>query len=597
MFFYHAVRKHGLSLLFIGLTLLVASALLELHLSLVAQSLIVAHGFLLIGAFFTAVRAYKIQGSVLSFFMVLVLGVAFPQHVEAIEEIYLLIPLLYLMIFPGSLWPIVAAFALLSAYAPSLNEVSFEDFLEDSLELIVISTFATVMAYFQQRSLAQMKRFKTESYTDYLTKLKNRKAVINDLLSIKNRKLHDGFERQFVLMIIDIDNFKKINDQLGHVAGDYLLTSVAKRLQAFQNDNQQFYRLGGDEFAVVLSHSHQSGSLVEQAHSLAIEIQQSLTLPHKVKGVEIDIETSVGMSLFPNDATEIEALYSNADLALYQAKHTGKNRVVVFDGALKAKSQRRYQLENDLLPGLAKQQFFIHYQPKVDVSSGEVVSAEALLRWQHHEFGLVNPAEFIEIAERSGAILDIGLWVLEQVCQQVVSWKSEFKFERVAVNVSAVQLEQSDFVDKVAAILAKTGCPAKWIELEQTESWIMENPQQNIGVLNNLKALGLHLSLDDFGIAYSSLNQLSKLPLDVLKIDKSFIDDCLESHADHMVVRTIIQLAQNLDMTVIAEGVETEDQRLLLQSEGCQLYQGFLYSKPVAASQFERLLIEQKKAG
>lgn len=348
---------------------------------------------------------------------------------------------------------------------------------------------------------------------------------------------------------------------------------------------------------MVLSHSHQSGSLVEQAHSLAIEIQQSLTLPHKVKGVEIDIETSVGMSLFPNDATEIEALYSNADLALYQAKHTGKNRVVVFDGALKAKSQRRYQLENDLLPGLAKQQFFIHYQPKVDVSSGEVVSAEALLRWQHHEFGLVNPAEFIEIAERSGAILDIGLWVLEQVCQQVVSWKSEFKFERVAVNVSAVQLEQSDFVDKVAAILAKTGCPAKWIELEQTESWIMENPQQNIGVLNNLKALGLHLSLDDFGIAYSSLNQLSKLPLDVLKIDKSFIDDCLESHADHMVVRTIIQLAQNLDMTVIAEGVETEDQRLLLQSEGCQLYQGFLYSKPVAASQFERLLIEQKKAG
>ncbi|PKG39264.1 hypothetical protein CXF74_09495 [Psychromonas sp. Urea-02u-13] len=365
-----------------------------------------------------------------------------------------------------------------------------------------------------------------------------------------------------------------------------MLCMVAKRLKTMGNP----YRLWGDEFAFLIADETEQH---KKTNNLIDKISSKVKLPYRLHNNKYYISACVGISVFPDDCDDIETLCSYADLAMYQSKAVGNSSTTYFDTSFIETIARRNELENDLKRAVEKQQLHFLYQPKVDMVSGKITSAEALLRWTHPKYGLISPFEFIPIAEKSGDMIPIGDWVLEQVCLQITQWKKQYQLLNVAVNVSSVQLTALNFTDTVQTILARTDCLPQWLEIEQTESWLMNDQEKNINILKQLKSLGISLALDDFGTGYSSLSQVARLPLDVLKIDKCFIDNCVTNRDDHMVVRTIIQLGQNLGMKIVAEGIEHEEQRQLLEDENCEYYQGYLFSKPITAKPFEDLLKEQ----
>ena len=603
------INHKGLSVIltsiFILLLMIVFGTFFFLHQSIYP---VVTFSFacsLLIIAYFSnrlgVTTRYRHLATITSVVILVVSGLIFPKDLEAIEEMYLLIPLIYLFILPGTLWPIGIAFLLLSAYFPSHLDHELSDFIEDALELIFLSSFASIMTYFQQKSLTQMQHFKIDSYTDYLTGLHNRKSFMKQMEALLQH-YEDETVTGFALLGLDLDGFKKINDQLGHLAGDQVLKQVAMRLEKMSGEGVTAFRTGGDEFAFLitleekLTNSYQvkgeSQQLKEKSIDLANRILELSEYAYIASNKHYNISASIGIALYPEDANDIETLYSNADLAMYNAKVLGKNCFSLYEENLMKKAARRYELEDALKTAISNNELHLLYQPKVCLATGKITSAEALLRWHHPKYGMVSPMEFIPIAEGNLAIIPIGRWVLEQVCQQIVKWQQYTGLKTVAANVSSAQLTDASFVNSVSELLVTTGCPGHLLEIEQTESWLMDDSDNNVEILKQLKRLDIKLSLDDFGTAYSSLSQLGRLPLDVLKIDKSFIDNCVHNHSDHMIVRTIIQLGHNLGMTIVAEGVEYEAQRALLASEGCDSFQGYLFSKPVSASEFE-LLLEQ----
>ena len=593
--------------IFILLLAIVFSTFLALHHSIYPVIAFSSSCILLFMAFFSRYiglsNQYRNLATFLSFIIIVVSGLVFPNDLESIEEMYFLIPLLYLFILPGTLWPIPIAFALLSAYFPTLADHDFIDWLEDALELIVISSFATVMSFFQQKSLRQMQHFKLDSYTDYLTGLSNRKNFMKQmerLLQLCNSNNIAGF----ALLSIDLDGFKKINDQLGHLAGDQVLKQVAMRLEKMTGPGVHAFRTGGDEFAFLISleeHTEkgkQENLIQQRLKDKSINIANCVIAlseqAYKALNKHYNISTSVGIAFYPQDACDMETLYSNADLAMYSAKASGKNCCAFYEQSIMQKAARRYELEDDLKTAISNNELFLQYQPKVSLSTGKITSAEALLRWQHPRYGFISPMEFIPIAEDNLLIIPIGQWVLEQVCHQIVKWQCYPELKTVAANVSSTQLTDANFVNSVRDVLALTSCPGHALEIEQTESCLMDDPDNNVELLKQLKELGISLSLDDFGTAYSSLSQLGRLPLDILKIDKSFIDNCVHNERDHMIVRTIIQLGHNLGMKIVAEGVEYEAQRQLLEDENCEYYQGYLFSRPVNVDEFELLLKKER---
>ncbi|WP_022940672.1 putative bifunctional diguanylate cyclase/phosphodiesterase [Psychromonas hadalis] len=525
-------------------------------------------------------EGYKYYACFISVIVLIISGFVFINDIEEIEEMYTFIPFLYLLILPGTMWPILVSFLLLSAYFPSLENNELVDVIEDGLELIVIATFATIMTYFQQSSLDRMRLFRSESYTDYLTRLPNRKKIMKHMHSLQEQ------QQAFALIIIDLDSFKSINDQLGHLAGDEMLCLVAKRLEKMGKP----YRLWGDEFAFLVCDQDE---LHQQTDKLTKQIIATEKQPYLLNNKKYYISACVGISFLPDDSNDIEILCSYADLAMYQSKSIGKSAFTYFEKQFIETIARRNELESDLKNAIEKQQLFLLYQPKVDIQSGKIFSAEALLRWLHPKYGLISPFEFIPIAEQNREIIPIGQWVLEQVCIQMSQWKTQYCLENIAVNVSSIQLTEPNFTATVQAILNKSNCEPQWLEIEQTESWLIHDQEYNINILKQLKELGVSLALDDFGTGYSSLSQIARLPLDVLKIDKCFIDNCVSNRDDHMVVRTIIQLGQNLGMKIVAEGVEHEEQRQLLATEQCEYYQGYLFSKPISTIEFETLLKAQ----
>lgn len=578
-----------LPLLFLLLLSIVFFTFIDLHHSLPALLTYLIAATLLFSAYFSKwlslPSGYKLTAALISAVILVGSGFIFISDIEEIEEMYIFIPFLYLLILPGTFWPILISFLLLTAYIPSLENNELVDVIEDGLELVVIASFATIMTYFQQNSLKSMRLFRSESYTDYLTRLPNHKKIMKRMLSLQRKQQH------FALIIIDLDGFKTINDQLGHLAGDKILCMVAKRLAEMSDEKHKPYRLWGDEFAFLVSDQI---SLHKQIKRLTEKINGKVKQPYQLGNKKYYISACVGISLFPQDTDDVETLCSYADLAMYQSKAIGQNSTSYFDEKLIATIARRNALETDLKTAIEKQQLFLLYQPKVDMISGKIVSAEALLRWLHPKYGLVSPFEFIPIAEQSREIISIGNWVLEQVCAQMTTWQESFSLTNVAVNVSSIQLVEPNFIETVQHILEKTNCKAQWLEIEQTESWLMHDQKNNINVLNQLKDLGISLALDDFGTEYSSLSQIARLPLDVLKIDKCFIDNCVTNRDDHMVVRTIIQLGQNLGMKIVAEGIENEAQRQLLASEKCEYYQGYLFSKPISTGAFETLITNNR---
>jgi diguanylate cyclase (GGDEF)-like protein/PAS domain S-box-containing protein len=428
------------------------------------------------------------------------------------------------------------------------------------------------------------------AFYDRLTKLPNRRLLIERLQQVLNsstQHLNHG-----ALLFIDLDNFKELNDIRGYKVGDSLLIEVAKRLQHCVHSNDMVACLGGDDFVIVLEElSKETEQAAMQAESFAEKIHATLSRSFDLQGQHYHNTCSIGISLFRNHETSVDNLLKYADTAMYQAKKSGRNSIRFFDPATHAALKERIALEFDLRLALSNQQFQLYYQMQVD-NTGKILGAEALIRWQHPERGLVPPMQFIHLLEESGLIVGVGLWILETACAQIKCWElnDHTQHLQLAVNVSARQFRQTDFVEQVCAVLAKTAINPDRLKLELTESLILEDVSGTISKIQALKDMGVHFSMDDFGTGYSSLSYLSKLPMDQLKIDQSFVCNIGVKSSDAVIVQTIIGMAKNLDMEVIAEGVETEQQRDFLERNCCTHYQGYLFSKPLPLEEFEQLL-------
>ncbi len=425
------------------------------------------------------------------------------------------------------------------------------------------------------------------AFYDLLTGLPNRRLLMDRLEQALASGERHG--RQGVLMFVDLDNFKTINDTLGHSQGDLLLTQVASRLAACVREGDTVARLGGDEFVVMLLDLNNNASAAAiQAEAVGKQIQQALNKPYQLGKQSVRSTASTGVTLFTDHLTGMEELLKQADLAMYQAKEAGRNCVRFFEPQMQAAVSARAELEVALRVAVDEGQFVLHYQPQVSVNA-QITDVEALLRWLHPERGLIAPAEFISLAEDTGLILPLGQWVLETACAQLVLWAKlpGMAHLNMAVNVSARQFHQKDFVEQVLSALASTGANPQRLKLELTEGLLVQELEAVIAKMNTLKLQGIGFSLDDFGTGYSSLSYLKRLPLDQLKIDQSFVRDLLTDPNDAAIARAVISLGHSLGLQVIAEGVETTEQCEALATMGCDAYQGYCFGRPASAASLE----------
>ncbi len=425
------------------------------------------------------------------------------------------------------------------------------------------------------------------AFYDPLTHLPNRRLLIDRLEQATATSARSG--REAALLFIDLDHFKTLNDTLGHDIGDLLLRQVAQRLSACVREGDTVARLGGDEFVVMLADlSEQAVDAATQVEAVAQKILDALNQSYRLGAHEYRSTPSIGVTLFCGHDCAMDELLKQADIAMYQAKRAGRNTVRMFDPAMQAAISARSSMELDLRKALLAREFVLYFQPQVD-AAGRVIGAEALLRWNHPERGLVSPAEFIPLAEETGLILPLGQWVLETACTQLAAWSvtPQTSHLSLAVNVSARQFSVPHFVRDVLAVIEQTGVAPTQLKLELTESLLLDNAEDVIAKMLALKERGVSFSLDDFGTGYSSLSYLKRLPLDQLKIDRSFVRDILIDPNDAAIARTIVALGQSLGLAVIAEGVETEAQRDFLAANGCLAYQGYLFSRPLPKDEFE----------
>jgi diguanylate cyclase (GGDEF)-like protein/PAS domain S-box-containing protein len=423
------------------------------------------------------------------------------------------------------------------------------------------------------------------AHHDALTDLPNR-LLLNDRLAraIEMGRRH---RRPLAVLFLDLDRFKYINDSLGHDVGDEVLRSVAERLTRCLRSSDTVSRQGGDEFVVVLSDIDRASNAIFSAKKILDAVAQ----PHHVRRHELHITASIGISVYPNDGHDAVTLLKEADIAMYQAKARGRGRYEFFQPEMNVRAVERQSLEHGLRRALDRQEFVLHYQPKVDLTTGTIIGAEALVRWRHPELGLLPPPRFVPIAEDSGLIVPIGRWVLHRACRQARAWQDAgLRPMTVAVNVSAVEFRHPAFLDCVRQTLEQTRLEPRCLELEVTESILLAGTQSTLSVLQELKALGLQLALDDFGTGYSSLSHLKEFPIDALKVDESFVRDITRGDQDAPVVRAVISMGKSLNQRVIAEGVETAEQVAFLQAQGCSEGQGYYFSRPLPAKQYARLL-------
>lgn len=441
-----------------------------------------------------------------------------------------------------------------------------------------------------QRDITHRKNTEQEierlAFFDPLTGLPNRRLLLDRLQHALEVSARNG--NRGALLYIDLDNFKSLNDTLGHDKGDLLLTEIAQRLKHSVRKSNTVARFGGDEFVVMLEDlSENPWEAAAQAEHVAEKILGSFHEPFQLNGYDYHSSTSIGVAMFGNTGNGLKELLKRADLAMYQAKASGRNAIRFFDPQMQARVNARVALERELRQSLHQQEFVLHYQPQFD-GDGRVTGAEALVRWIHPRRGLVYPDAFISLAEETGLITRLGQWVLEEACAQLVAWSSTPSESslKLAVNVSARQFRHPDFVKQALAVIDSSGANPNNLKLELTESVLVDNLDDTIDKMSSLKAHGVGFSLDDFGTGYSSLSYLKRLPLDQLKIDRSFVRDVLDDANDAAIARTIVALGQALELEVIAEGVETEGQRGFLADNGCHSYQGYLFSRPLPADQF-----------
>lgn len=420
---------------------------------------------------------------------------------------------------------------------------------------------------------------------DPLTGLPNR-TLLYDRLNQAVLKAH-RYGHLVAVIFFDLDQFKYVNDSLGHQVGDQLLKTVAKRLKSCVRESDTVARQGGDEFVLVLE-SHDN----EEALSKAMHrILQSVSKPCYINGTELQVTCSMGVSLCPVDAEDADTLLRNADMAMFRAKQLGRNNFQYFAAGMNSDSTDRLEMTNSLRHALAHDEFELHYQPKVSLATGEMVGAEALLRWIRPNGDTVAPGEFISLAEENGLIAPISDWVMEQACAQSVAWQRAGKEPvPVSINLSPILIERGNFVEQVTHVLQKTGLAPHYLELEITESGLMRNVEASMSILERLKALGVRIAIDDFGTGYSSLSYLKRFPIDTLKIDRSFVRDISNDKENADIVKAIITLGHNLNMNVLAEGVETEEEYRFLLEHQCDEIQGYLRGRPLPPAQFLSLL-------
>jgi diguanylate cyclase (GGDEF)-like protein/PAS domain S-box-containing protein len=431
------------------------------------------------------------------------------------------------------------------------------------------------------------------AFYDPLTGLPNRRLLQERLKQalVSSHRHH----RKGCLLFIDLDNFKILNDTLGHDMGDMLLQNVAERLTSCVREGDTVARLGGDEFVVVLENLNENVlEAANQAEYIGQKIQATLRQPYLLNSYDYRSTPSMGATLFNGHEQSMDELLKQADIAMYQAKNLGRNALCFFDPQMQATITARVKLEADLRDAVKQGEFILYFQPQVN-QHNQIIGAEVLTRWLHPRRGLVAPIEFIPLMEETGLILSLGIWVLETACQQIKHWETSPHTEhlQLAVNVSAHQFRQTDFVENVVAVIDTTRINPDRLKLELTETMVLEDIDDTVRKMNALRAIGVRFSMDDFGTGYSSLSSLKKLPLDQLKIDQSFVHDILIDPDDTVIVQTIIAMANHLGMEVIAEGVETHAQREFLEQHNCQVCQGFLFSKPVPVYEFESLLLTE----
>ncbi len=423
------------------------------------------------------------------------------------------------------------------------------------------------------------------AHHDFLTGLPNRALLTERLAQAIALARRNG--KQLALLFMDLDNFKHINDSLGHAIGDLLLQSVAERLSAGVRTTDTVCRQGGDEFVILLVEIDQP----QDAANVAEKLLAAAALPQLVGGNELHVTLSIGISVYPDDGQDVDSIMQNADTAMYHAKAAGRNNYQFFSADMNTCAVRRLVIEGSLRRALKQGEFILHYQPQIDIASGAMTGSEALIRWQDPHLGLVYPEKFVPIAEQTGLIVPIGRWVLREACCQVQAWLDVgLPAVPVAVNISAVEFRQKDFVDAVAQILKETGLAPGYLELELTESVLMHDAKSAASVLESLKAMGVRIAIDDFGTGYSSLSYLKRFPIDTMKNDQSFVRDIATDADDATIVSAMIGMGKNLNQRVIAEGVETQEQLAYLRTRQCAEVQGFLLSRPLAAEKFARML-------
>ncbi len=426
------------------------------------------------------------------------------------------------------------------------------------------------------------------AYYDSLTGLPNRN-LLNDRLAVALAHASRNHQKVAILFI-DLDHFKTINDSLGHEAGDQLLQQVAQRIKGILRRQDTVARMGGDEFIVMIPEIQETNHTAK----LAQKILDSLAPVFKIGDNELYIGCSIGISIFPDDGMEIKSLLKNSDLAMYRAKEKGRNTFQLFTPAMNFKVMERLAVEKNLRKALDREEFQLHYQPKINLQTGKIAGMEALIRWESPELGMVMPNQFIPVAEETRLIIQLGHWVLMTACNQAKSWKNEGLVQvPISVNLSVIQFTHPNLVSEIARVLEQSAIQPEFLELEITESVLMQDTSLAVSILKKLSERGIKISIDDFGTGFSSLNYLKNLPLDYLKIDRTFIKD-FNLQTNSAITKAIVTLAQSLNMKTIAEGVETQEQKTFLKELRCDEAQGYLFSKPIPGPKMRELLLEEK---
>lgn len=471
----------------------------------------------------------------------------------------------------------------LEAKAKDARRSRTEALLREANENLIVATVRAQALVDEAEQASAQKTHIAEH--DFLTGLPNRMLLTDRLtqaISIAHRHAC-----KVALLYVDLDHFKQINDSLGHEVGDKLLQSAANRLQACVRLSDTVSRQGGDEFVVLLTEVES----VEGAVVIAEKLLEAMVEPHLISGHRLHITLSIGISLYPDDGEDVETVTRNADTAMYHAKKNGRNKYQVFTPDMYVYAVARQAVEQGLQLALDQGKFVLHYQPKVNLVSGAITGAEALLRWQRNDDSLVAPIQFLHIAEDSGLIVQIGKWVLREACRQTEAWlQAGFEIGQIAVNVSAKEILDKDFLTGLRTILDETGLEPKRLEIELNERGIMHDTNQTTETLYALKDIGVQIAVDDFGTGYSSLNTLRSFPIDTLKIDQAFVQDT-EGDAGRAIVSAIIAMGISLKQRVVAEGIETTQQLAFLQANGCAEGQGYYFRPPVAAEEFASLLV------